>query len=163
MTTFGKVPAYQGTEKYELDISPDRRALTLTFSDFVAQIRGKAGAVPVVSRLFNFALPLEGKEDHAEIEFTFQGTQFLEKGTTATLVCSVNGQTIAADFAPDMDLSVQRVLKFSTDNPSDCRLSILLLVGRDGESPDVEGQLGVMAVDAELLPRVGQRRNAPRA
>ena len=157
MTIFGKVPTYQGTEKYDLAISPDRQALTLTFNDFGALIRGKA-AVPVASRLFNFVLPLEGKEDHAEVGFTLQGTQLVEKGASATLVCSVNGQTIAADFAPDMDFSFERRLKFVTDNPAECRLSILLLLGRDAESPDAECQINMTAVDAAILPAAGQRR-----
>jgi len=159
MTTFGKVPSYQGTEKYELNISPDKRALTLTFSDLVAHVGGKGGSVPVVSRLFNFVVPLEGDEDHAEIEFNVGGTLALEKGATATLVCSVNGQTVATDFTPESDLSVLQVLTFKTDRPSECRLSILLLVGHDAGT---EGHLGVMSIDAEVLPRVGLRRGAQR-
>ena len=71
-----------------------------------------------------------------EIEFTVQGTQVLEDGATATLVCSINGQTIAADFAPKSDLSIERVLKFDADEPSECRLSILLLVGHDSNKAD---------------------------
>lgn len=157
MTTFGKIPAYQGTEKLELGVSPDKRALTLTFGDFKAHVGGEGAKVPVASRLLNFVVPLEGDGKHVEIEFTVQGTQVLEEGATATLVCSVNGQTMTADFAPESDLSIERVLKFAADGPSECRLSILLLVGRDSGKADREGELGVMSVDAEILPRIGKQ------
>jgi hypothetical protein len=41
MFTFGQTPTFQSDEKFELDVSDDGEAWTLTFSDFVA----RAGAL----------------------------------------------------------------------------------------------------------------------
>ena len=152
MMTFGKIPAYQGTEKYDLAVSPDQRALTLTFSDFVART-GSGSSVPVASRLFNFVAPLEGDEKRVEIEVGISAGLVLQKGATATIVASVNGQTATADFTGEADDSPVHKLKFVSEKPTECRLSVLLLAGRDSKIPDSEVFLNVLAIDAEILPR----------
>lgn len=157
MTTFGKIPTYQGTEKMEFAVSDDRQALTLTFGDFTASVGGAGSKVPIASRLFNFVVPLEGYDKHVEAQFTVQGAQALEAGSSATLVCSVNGQTVATDFTPDTDLSIVQTLKFAADGASECRLSILLLVGRDAKSPAPQGQMNVSSVDVAILPPAGKQ------
>lgn len=153
MMTFGKIPAYQGTEKYDLGLSDDKRALTLTFSDFIAHAGGSGAKVPVASRLLNFVAPLEGDDKRVEIEIGINAGLLIQNGATATLVCSVNGQTATADFTGESEQSVVHKLKFSTDKPSECRLSVLLLVGQDSKSADSEGFLNVLTIDAEILPR----------
>jgi hypothetical protein len=152
MMTFGKIPTYQGTEKFELGVSDDKRALTLTFSDFVARVGGGA-TVPVASRLFNFVAPLEGDDKRAEIEFSISAGLLTLDGASATIVCSVNGQTKSADFPAKSEQTVTHTLKFVADKPSECRLSVLLLAGRDSKNANSEAFLNVLSIDAEILPR----------
>jgi hypothetical protein len=150
MLMFGKIPTYQGTEKFELGVSDDKRALTLTFSDFTARVGGKGATVPVASRLFNFVAPLTG--DYGEVEFTVTVGVLTLQGATATIVASINGQTKTADFPPNTDKTVEHTLKFSTNDPSECRLSVLLLAGRDSTNVDAEANVNVIAINGEILP-----------
>lgn len=157
MLKFGKAPTYQGTEKVEVAISEDRRAITLAFNGF--ETRAAAGSsVPVASRLFNFAIPLEGDEKEAEIEFSANGQIVNISGATSTVVLSVNGQTVALDRSTDSDDSYQQAFTFKAKRPSECRLSVVLLTGRDTTNPDSESFVGATSIDMEILPRPPQPR-----
>jgi hypothetical protein len=80
----------------------------------------------------------------------------MEKGTTATLMLSVNGQSTVADFLVDPDQIFVQKLNFAADAPSECRLFALLLVGRDSRSPTAAASLNFVSLDAEILPRPPQ-------
>jgi hypothetical protein len=155
MVTFGQVPTQQGGEKYELAVSGDKRALTLTFSDFQATVGNGKSPAPVCTRMFSLVLPLQGDDKRVEIEFIVQGYNLTTEGTTATMICSVNGQTTVADFPGKADQSFQQKLKFAAETPSDCRLCVVLLIGRDSKNAGAAAYLNVTAIDAEFLPRAG--------
>jgi hypothetical protein len=150
MTTFGKVPSQKGDGGFDLGVSDDRRAFTLTFSD----LKVAAGKQPIGTRLFSLVMPLEGDRRRTEIEFTVQGFAFTTtKGATATLLFSVNAQSVVLDLPANTDQSVVQPLKFVAEAPSDCRLHLLLLAGRDAADSAAEAVLTVSTIDAELLPR----------
>jgi len=153
MFTFGQIPTYQSNEKFELDVSDDNRALTLTFSDLHATVGGGKSPASMSTRVFSLVLPLEGDEKRVEIEFIVQGFTLAPDGATATMVCSVNGQTTVADFPGRSDQSFVQKLKFAAEPPSECRLYVLLLVGRDSRNANAEAFLNVTSIDAEILPR----------
>jgi hypothetical protein len=154
MLTFGKTPTYQSGSKPEVAVSDDKRALTLTFSDLKVTVGSGKSPAPVSTQLFSFVLPLEGDDKRAEIEFIVQGFVLTTGCATASMVCSVNGQTIVADFPGNSEQSLTQKLKFAAKTPSDCRLSVMLLVGRDSKNANAEAHLNVSAIDAEILPRV---------
>jgi len=155
MFTFGKIPTYQSDEKFELDVSDDNRALTLSFSEgFEVTVGGGKSPAPTSTREFSLVLPLEGDDETAEIEFivtnAFVATT---EGATATIVLSVNGQTTFADFPANSDESFDHVLTFTAPSPSECRLTVFLLVGRDSQNSNAEATLSVPVINAEILPR----------
>jgi hypothetical protein len=157
MFTFGQTPTYQSDEKFDLEVSDDKRALTLSFSEgFEVTVGGSGSPAPTSTRAFFLVLPLEGDDERAEVEFivtnAFVGTT---EGATATVVLSVNGQTAFADFPANSDQGFDHVLKFTAPSASECRLSVFLLVGRDSNNPDAEATLSVPVIDAEILPRPG--------
>ena len=154
MMTFGKAATYQSEDKVQVMISDDRRALTLAFSDLQISSGGSASAAPVATRAFAFVVPLEGDEKKVEIEFVVGGFVRTLEGATATFVCSVNGQTVVADFPANSDQSVQQKLAFAADTPSECRLSVLLLGGADSTKKASETFANVLTIDAEILPRI---------
>jgi hypothetical protein len=153
MFTFGQLPTYQSDERFELGVSDDKRALTLMFSDLQATAGGSKSPVPMSTRVFSLVLPLEGDEKRVEIEFIVQGFILALEGATATLVCSVNGQTTVADFPGKSDQSFVQKLKFAAEAPSEFRLCVFLLLGRDSINANAEAHLNVTSIDAEILPR----------
>jgi len=150
MLTFGQILT---DESFGFSVSDDKRAVTLTFSDFHVHVGGSKSPEPMPTRMFSLALPLEGNEERAEIEFIVQGFIFALEGATATLVCSVNGQTTVADFPEGADESVVQKLKFAAATPSEARLHVVLLLGRDSKNANAEAHLHVNSIDIEILPR----------
>jgi hypothetical protein len=153
MFTFGKILPYQTDESFELGVSDDKRALTFTFSDMQVTVGAAKSPAPTSTRIFSLVLPLEGDEKRVEIEFIIQAFVLTLEGATASLVCSVNGQTTVTDFPGVSDQSFEQKLTFAADTPSEARLFVLLLVGRDSGNPDAEAHLSVVSIDAEILPR----------
>jgi hypothetical protein len=153
MFTFGQIPTYQGDERFEVVVSDDKRALTLMFSDLQATVGGSKSLAPISTRVFSLVLPLEGDEKMVEIEFIVQGFILALEGATASLVCSVNGQTTVTDFPGRVDESFVQKLKFAAETPSESRLCVFLLLGRDSGNANAEAQLSVTSIDAEILPR----------
>ncbi|HKA19580.1 MAG TPA: hypothetical protein VKN18_14920 [Blastocatellia bacterium] len=153
MFTFGKIPTYQSNDKFDLAVSDDKRALTLTFSDLQVTVGGSKSPAPMSTRVFSLVVPLEGKDERVEIEFGVSAFIKTLDGATATIVSSVNGQSTVADFPANSEQSLVQQLKFTGQSPSECRLCVVLLVGRDTKNSNAEAFLNVTAIDAEILPR----------
>ena len=113
------------------------------------------GKPPTSTRAFALVLPLEGDDETAEIEFivtnAFVATT---EGATATMVLSVNGQTTVADFPARSEQSFDQRLTFTAPSPSEARLCVFLLAGRDSKSSNAEAFLSTPVIDAEILPRI---------
>ncbi len=154
--TFGQ-PTFQSDDGvFNLDISPDKRVLTLRRDEFEISV-GPNSPAPMATRAFFLVVPLEGTEgyddERVEIEFFCSDAFVLTtEGATATLVLSVNGQTTVANFPEYAAQSFVHPLKFTSLSPSECRICIFLLVGRDSNS-DAEAFLSSNDFDAEILPR----------
>ena len=154
MFTFGEVPAYQTGDKFDVGISDDKRAFTLTFDDMkVTAEATKAPIGPISAHVFSLVVPIEGYGKNLEIEFAVNGTVLTEEGSTATLMLNVNGQTSVADFPANSDASPVQTLKFAAETASECRICLFLLVGRDSKNASTAAFLNAMTIDAEILPR----------
>ena len=155
MFTFGQTLTHQSDEKIDLSVSDDGRALTLGFLEgFEITVGGNESPAPTATRVFFGVLPLEGyDEKRVKIEFIASGFVLTTKGATATLVFSVNGQTTFADFPANSDQSFDQVLEFTARSPSECRLCVFLLVGRDSNNSNAEAFLSSGTINAEFLPR----------
>jgi len=156
MYTFGEIPTNQGTEQFDSNVSPDKRALTLTFSAFEVTVGKNKSPANMSSKVFSLVLPVQGDGKSVEMEFIVQGFCLTPEGATATMICTVNGQTTVADFPGNSNESIQKTLKFTAPSASECRLTVFLLVGRDAKKSGVEAYLNVNAIDAEFLPRAPQ-------
>jgi uncharacterized protein YegP (UPF0339 family)/sugar lactone lactonase YvrE len=161
MSTFAQTSTFQSDQKFEprpthavpqLDVSDDGRALTLTFSAFELTIGGTKSPAPTSTHAFSFVLPLVGEDNESvEIDFHVQGFVLTTEGATATVVLSVNGQTTFADFAANSEESYLQSLKFTASSPpSECRLSVFLLVGRDSTNSDAEAFINTLSIDANI-------------
>jgi hypothetical protein len=154
MFTFGNAPAYQTEDKFDLGMSDDKRAFTLTFNDLkVTAEANKSSTTPISAHVFSLVVPIEGYGKNLEIEFAVNGTVVTEEGATATLMLSVNGQTSVTDFPANSDQSPVQKLKFAAETASECRVSLFLLVGRDSANTGAAAFLNAMTIDAEILPR----------
>jgi hypothetical protein len=154
MFTFGKVPTYLSEDKFDVAVSDDKRAFTLTFDDLkVTAEAGKGSTAPMSAHVFSLVLPIEGYGEKLEIEFSVNGTVLTREGATATLMLSVNGQTTVADFPGNSDESPVQTLKFTAETAPECRICLFLLVGRDSKNTATAAFLNAMTIDAEILPR----------
>lgn len=154
MFTFGQTPTYQSDENFQLNVSSDKKALTVTFSDLEVTVKDSKSSAPMSTRIFELVLPLEGNDndEKVEIEFAIQGFVFTLEGATASIVSSVNGQTTVADFPANLEQSFIHTLKFVAHSPSECRLCVFLLVGRDSKNANAEATFNVSSIDAQILP-----------
>ena len=153
MFTFGQIPMYQSDEKFELAVSEDKRSLTINFADFQASVGGSKSPKPMSTREFSLVLPLEGDDKRVEIEFIVDGFILALDGATASIVCSVNGQTAVTDFPGSADQNFVQKLTFAAETPSEARLYLFLLLGRDSSNADADANLSVTSIDVEILPR----------
>lgn len=151
MATFSSKPIYQGNRKFDFEPSDDKRALTILFSDL--QVKVDEGDSAVSSTEFSLVIPLEGStEERIEIEFAVTGAAVTTGGGTATMMLSVSGQSILADFPTDVDQGLDQRVKFTAEHGARaCRVSVFLLVGRD--SPSAAAFLNLSTIEAEFLPR----------
>jgi hypothetical protein len=66
------------------------------------------------------------------------------------VVLSVNGHTTFADFPANSEQGYLQSLKFTAPSPSECQLSVFLLVGRDSNNPNAEAFMNTTAIDANI-------------
>jgi hypothetical protein len=151
MLAFGQ--PYQSKDKFEFGVSDDKRAFTLTFSDFQLNLEGGKSATPIASRVFTIVVPVEGDEKWAEIAFGVNAFALTAEGATATIAISVNGRTTVADFSGNSEESIVQQLEFNGEKPSECRLCVFLLAGLDSKNPNGAASLSVSSIDGEFLPR----------
>src|ERR671910_1763564 len=164
MVTFAQGPTFQSDEEFELDVSDDGEAWTLTFPGFEVPVGGTnrgrladwspelLSPAPTATRAFFLVMPLEGDDNESvEIDFRVQGFVLTTEGATATVMLSVNGQTTFADFPANSEESYLQSLKFTASSPpSECRLSVFLLVGRDSTNSDAEAFINTLSIDANI-------------
>lgn len=138
--------------QFDLGVSPDKHAFTLTFGNLRVAVQSGKSSAPMATRLFYLALPLEDEGKEVEIAFGVSGAVATLEGATATMVFSVNGQTIVADFPANSDQSYVQQLKFKAATAFECRLGVLLLAGRNSNNSNAEAFLNVSSIDAEIQP-----------
>jgi hypothetical protein len=152
MLSFGQ--PYKGSDKIDVGISDDKRALTITFSDMQLNLEGGGkSAQPIGTRVFTVMIPVGGDEEQVQIAFGLNGFALATEGTTATLVMSVNGKTVVRDIAAKSEESIVQELEFKGPRPAECRLCVFLLVGLEANNKSAAASLSVTAIDAEFLPR----------
>jgi hypothetical protein len=147
--TFGQAPSFNSDAGFSLDVSPDKKAFTMTFGNLVVGIDGKSSA-PIATRMFSFVLPLAGADPSLEIPFFVSGFVLTQKGANGHLVFSVNDQTTVADFTENSDKDFVQPLKYKVGSASEVRITVFLIADRDSTS-DSAVHLNVLAIDTDIL------------
>jgi hypothetical protein len=150
MTTFAQKPTYQSDDKFDLGVSDDRKAFTLTFEEFQVTADTGRSPSPMASRFFHLILPLENDDNSGEIAFGISGAALTRDSSAATIVFSVNGKTTVTDFTANADQSFVHEVKFKPESASECRIALLLLAGRDSTKSQTGALLSVSTIDAEI-------------
>ena len=88
--SFGKVATTPSDNTVETAVSPDRRALTTTFSAFEVTIDGES-AEPSATKSFSMTLPLTGGANGDVVGFHVQGFAFAEGGAAARVTLRGGG------------------------------------------------------------------------
>lgn len=152
MTTFSEKPTYQSDDKFDLSVSDDRKAFTLTFDEFQVTADTGRSPLPMSSRSFYLILPLSNGDSADEIAFGISLVALTRESSTATIAFSVNGQTTVTDFPANTDQSLVQEVKFNPENASECRLALFVLTGRDSTNSQTGALLSVSTIDAEIRP-----------
>ena len=157
---FGSGSTGSGDEGFDLAISDDGLAFTLTFAEIQAEIGGGEAQDPIAARVFSAVVPLEDAADGVDISFTTQGFAFTTEGASAAAVLSVNGQASVQHFPAGTDDSFQQQLRFTSGPTSQCHLAVVAVVQRDPADPEAQATLRPSSVDAEIQPREQEQRSA---
>lgn len=154
MITFGRTLGFQSSDEIDFAVSDDGRAFTVNFVGAGFQLDTAQSQEPIATRQFSLAVPIEGDDEHVEIEFSAGTNATLTEGGTAIALLSVNGQSaVTALAAEETDQAFQTTLTFSAPRPKECRLTFMLLGGRDSQNPNSEALAQILSIDAEILPR----------
>jgi hypothetical protein len=151
MLTFAKTHAYASDDLFDLAFSDDGKAFTLTFSKFEAV--ADTGTAPIVMRTFAVVLPLSGGGRDGEITFRLSGFSTNRPHSSASLLLGVNGRTAVIDFAANSEQSYIHELEFKATAATECRLSVLLVAGRDSTNAESGAFLNAATIDADIPVR----------
>ena len=151
-TTFGSGWSGSGDNGFDLAISGDGQAFTLTFAEIEADLDGGKSPDLFAARVFSAVLPVDGDGGDVDIAFTAQGFAFATKGANAYAVLSVNGQTNVLPFSGDTDENFVQQLSITSGPASLCHLVMVAVVQRDPAYPDAAATLRPSSIDAEIQP-----------
>ncbi|MEJ3749779.1 hypothetical protein WEI85_41795 [Actinomycetes bacterium KLBMP 9797] len=151
--TFGQKPTYASTESFDISVSEDQRAFTLTFSDMQTVVDAGKSSAPVATRTFSLVLPLESGYEAVQIAFAVSGFALASQGADGYAVLSVNGQTSVVHFPPETDQEFVQELVFEAAPTVECRISLFLLAEREFANSLAAATVSATSIDAEVLPR----------
>jgi hypothetical protein len=134
-----------------IDIAPDRRAFTTTFSVLEVEVGNGQQTPAAVSRSFPLVVPLTGTPQQAALQFQASGFVVVDQDTTATLTVSVNGhRSVKSWSAGTRDDFVQTVALPAAPG-TDYRLTVALELRQRAGKTEATGHLNVLAIDAAIV------------
>jgi hypothetical protein len=148
---FGPGATGSGDDGFDLSISDDGQAFTLTFAEIQADVAGNSPDL-AAARVFSAVLPVDGGDNGVEISFTTQGFAIATEGANAYAALSVNGQASIQHFPAGTDESFVQQLSFKGGPTSQCHLAVVAVVQRDPAYPDAVATVRPSSVDAEIQP-----------
>jgi hypothetical protein len=152
MLGFGQAPTHKSDIQITPSVSSNKQSFVLIFEGLQVDVPPGKSLTPMPTRLLQLAFPLKDGSTGVEIRFAVEGHVFTEEGVTGTLVFSVNGQSIVADFPANLDKDYVQELKSKAPTASECRISVLLLAGRDSKNSDSGGYLNATSLTATIQP-----------
>jgi hypothetical protein len=149
---FGSEWTGGGDNGFDLSISGDGQAFTLTFAEIQADVDAGKSPDLVAARVFSAVVPVHGDGNDVAIAFTAQGYALATEDADAYALLSVNGQTAVQHFAAETDQSFEQQLIVKGVPTSQCHLAVVAVVQRDPACPDAAAMLRPSSVDAEIQP-----------
>ena len=133
-----------------IDISPDRRAFTLTFDALQIEVGNGEQTPAIVSRSYPLVVPLTGAARKATVEFHASGFIFADEDTTATLTLAVNGYQSVKSWSPDIEDDFVQTLRLPA-TPTSYHVSVSLQLRQRSGKPEATGHLNVLSIDAQIV------------
>jgi hypothetical protein len=147
---FGTEWTGDGDSGFDLSISGDGQAFTLTFAEIQADVDGRKAPDLIAARVFSAVVPVHGDGNEVSIAFTAQGFAFASDGADAYALLSVNGQTAVQHFSAGTDQGFEQQLIVKGVPTSQCHLAVVAVVQRDPAHADAAAVLRPSSVDAEI-------------
>ena len=152
--TFGSGWTGSGDNGFEVSISGDALAFTITFAEIEANVDAGKSDDLFVARVFSAVMPLEGDGDEVSIAFRASVYAFTSEGGTGYALLSVNGQTAVQQFAAETNDDFVEPLTVTAGPGSLLHLVLVAVAQRDPASPDAAAAIRPVSIDAEIpLPR----------
>ena len=149
---FGSEWTGDGDNGFDLSISGDGQAFTLTFAEIQADVDAGKSPDLIAARVFSAVVPVHGDGNDVSIAFTTQGFAFAAEGADAYALLSVNGQTTVQHFAAGTDEGFEQQLTVKGVPTSQCHLTVVAVAQRDPARADAAATLRPSSVDAEIQP-----------
>jgi hypothetical protein len=150
---FRSRPAASGDDGFDISISDDGLAFTLRFAEIQAEVDATKSPDLVAARVFSAVLPLDGRDNGADISFAVGGFAFATEGASGYAVLDVNGVTSVEQFPAGTDQEFTQQLRFEAGPTCECHLTVVAVVQRAPAFPDAVATLRPSSVDAEIQPR----------
>jgi hypothetical protein len=147
---FGPGSTGSGDNGFDLSISDDGQAFTLSFAEIQVDVDAGKSTDLIAARVFSAVVPVDGGDNGVDIAFTTQGFAFATEGARAYSLLSVNGQITVQSFSADTDQNFVQQLSFKGGPTSQCHLAVVAVVERDPAFPDAAATLRPSSVDAEI-------------
>jgi hypothetical protein len=152
--TFGSGWTGSGDNGFNISISGDSLAATLTFAEIEANVDAGKSDDLFAARVFSAVLPLEGDGGEVDIAFAASVYAFASEGATGYALLSVNGQTAIQQFAAGTDDDFVQQLTVIAGPGSLCHLVVVAVAQRDPAYPDAGAAVRPVSIDAEIpLPK----------
>jgi hypothetical protein len=146
--SFGKVTTTPSNNTLETAISPDRRALTTTFSAFEVIVNGKV-TEPDATKSFAMTLPLTDGATGDVVGFHVQGFAFAAEGATARVTLRGGGKVKVRDFPSGADKDVVESLWLPATPGITYQLSVVIEIHKDATGRG-DGYLNAAVVDVGI-------------
>ena len=154
---FGTTPTFSSADSFDLAVSPDGQALTITFLGFEA-LADPASSAPIATAVKSLALPVEGFDPGVQVAVRIDGFGFATDGAAGSAVVVVNGTAGVAPIAPGADGDFVHEVIAGGTGTAECRISVILVAERDSGNPDAVARVNVQTLDAEISRSTGAAR-----
>src|SRR3984957_17400943 len=148
--TFGSGWSGSGDNGFEVSISGDALAFTITFAEIETNVDAGKSDDLFAARVFSAVMPLEGDGDEVSITFAASVYAFASEGGTGYALLSVNGQTAVQQFAAGTDDDFVLPLIFTAGPGSLLHVVVVAVAQRDPAYPDAAAAVRPVSIDAEL-------------
>ncbi len=132
-----------------VSISPDGKALTITFSNLEATLNNGGSTSLDGTRKFRVDLPLTDGAHSGRVSFYANGYAFTQ-GATARLILHANGHQVIRDFPEGTDDEYEKTLGLPAFPRSVIHLSVILEIHPVQGFEGPAGYLNVLSLDAQF-------------